>query len=52
MSPVGGNLADPIWSTVDPRMFLQDNMARLSALQVAFRIAYELPKVGAVAVGA
>jgi aryl-alcohol dehydrogenase-like predicted oxidoreductase len=52
MSPFGGNPADPIWSTVDPRMLLQDNTARLSALQAAFRVAYELPKVGAVAVGA
>jgi aryl-alcohol dehydrogenase-like predicted oxidoreductase len=52
MSPFGGNPADPIWSTVDPRLFLEDNTAHLSAQQAAFRVAYELPKVGAVAVGA
>ena len=51
MSPFGGSTRDPIWSTVDPRLFLRNPVGGLSRLQVAFRTAYHLPRVGAVAVG-
>ncbi|MCT2589806.1 aldo/keto reductase [Streptomyces sp. N2-109] len=51
MSPFGGNAEDPVWKTVDPRMFLQEPTAEVSRIQAAFRVAYDLPSVRTVAVG-
>ncbi|MFI0154190.1 aldo/keto reductase [Streptomyces lydicus] len=50
MSPFGGGANAPVWDRVDPRVFLRAG-AGLSPVQAAFRAAYELPKVGTVAVG-
>ncbi|MFF9058496.1 aldo/keto reductase [Streptomyces sp. NPDC014882] len=50
MSPFGGSTSDPLWEKVDPRIFLRDGEV-LSHVQAAFRAAYLLPRVGAVAVG-
>ncbi|MET7717438.1 aldo/keto reductase [Streptomyces sp. NPDC005407] len=50
MSPFGGNVNAPVWDRIDPRVFLRGG-AGLSQVQAAFRAAYELPKVGGVAVG-
>ncbi|MFD9107042.1 aldo/keto reductase [Streptomyces bottropensis] len=51
MSPFGGNASDPVWSKFDARVFLSEPSARLSQVQAAFRAAYHLPQVSAVAVG-
>ncbi|MFI5943998.1 aldo/keto reductase [Streptomyces uncialis] len=51
MSPFGGRAGDPLWSRLDARLFIQAAGAELSGLQAAFRTAYWLPRVGAVAVG-
>ncbi|MFG2289449.1 aldo/keto reductase [Streptomyces sp. NPDC048595] len=50
MSPFGGGANAPVWDRIDSRVFLRDGTG-LSPVQAAFRAAYELPKVGAVAVG-
>ncbi|MEV5938715.1 aldo/keto reductase [Streptomyces sp. NPDC051994] len=50
MSPFGGSTRAPVWARVDPRAFLRDG-GRYSHTQAAFRVAYRLPKVSAVAVG-
>ncbi|WP_432036484.1 aldo/keto reductase [Streptomyces cucumeris] len=50
MSPFGGSASAPVWARIDPRVFLRGG-SRLSRLQAAFRAAYHLPRVGAVAVG-
>ncbi|MFJ9569379.1 aldo/keto reductase [Streptomyces bacillaris] len=50
MSPFGGSTGAPVWARVDPRSFLRDD-GRYSRAQAAFRIAYRLPDVSAVAVG-
>ncbi len=50
MSPFGGNTSDSVWNRIDTRIFLQDG-SRLSQVQAAFRAAYHLPQVDAVAVG-
>lgn len=50
MSPFGGSTNAPVWDRIDPRVLLRDG-AGLSRTQAAFRAAYELPKVGALAVG-
>ncbi|MER6789327.1 aldo/keto reductase [Streptomyces sp. NPDC000658] len=50
MSPFGGNTNAPVWGRVDPRVFVRDGDG-LSHVQAAFRAAYHLPRVGAVAVG-
>lgn len=50
MSPFGGSADSPVWNTIDPRIFLVDGKAA-SRLQAAFRVAYHLPEVGALAVG-
>ncbi len=50
MSPFGGSTSDPVWARINPGVFLQDS-SRLSRLQAAFRAAYYLPRVDAVAVG-
>ncbi|BDM73170.1 hypothetical protein HEK616_66570 [Streptomyces nigrescens] len=51
MSPFGGRATDPLWDKVDPRVFIQDPDEGLSAVQAAFRTAYQLPRVGRTAVG-
>ncbi|MEU9194998.1 aldo/keto reductase [Streptomyces hundungensis] len=50
MSPFGGSINAPVWDRVDPRVFLHDGR-RYSRAQAAFRVAYQLPNVNAVAVG-
>ncbi|MFF7532081.1 aldo/keto reductase [Streptomyces bobili] len=50
MSPFGGDTSNPLWEKLDPRIFLRDG-GILSPVQAAFRAAYLLPRVGAVAVG-
>lgn len=50
MSPFGGSTNAPVWDKVDPRVFLR-NGTELSSAQAAFRTAYALPEVAAVAVG-
>lgn len=50
MSPFGGSTSDSVWTRIDPRVFLRDN-GQLSRVQAAFRAAYHLPRVDAVAVG-
>ncbi|MFE0379821.1 aldo/keto reductase [Streptomyces inhibens] len=50
MSPFGGGANAPVWDRIDSRVFLRDGTG-LSPVQAAFRAAYELPKVGTVAVG-
>jgi aryl-alcohol dehydrogenase-like predicted oxidoreductase len=50
MSPFGGSTNDSVWSRIDPRLFLRDG-SQLPWMQAAFRAAYHLPRVNAVAVG-
>lgn len=50
MSPFGGSTGAPVWSRIDPRVFLRDG-GGYSRAQAAFRAAYRLPQVGTVAVG-
>ncbi|WP_250402334.1 aldo/keto reductase [Streptomyces cellostaticus] len=50
MSPFGGSIKAPVWARVDSRVFLRDG-GGYSRAQAAFRVAYQLPSVGAVAVG-
>ncbi|MCP3822178.1 hypothetical protein NLX86_30030 [Streptomyces sp. A3M-1-3] len=50
MSPFGGSTAEPVWETFDPRIFVQDTQ-QWTSVQAAFRVAYHLPAVDAVAVG-
>jgi pyridoxine 4-dehydrogenase len=50
MSPFGGSTSAPVWTRIDPRVFLRDG-GRLSRTQAAFRAAYHLPRVDSVAVG-
>ncbi|HWR49331.1 MAG TPA: hypothetical protein VN327_17235 [Pseudonocardiaceae bacterium] len=50
MSPFAGHAADPVWATVNVRAFLEAGQ-ECSALQAAFRAAYELPPVSRIAVG-
>ncbi len=50
MSPFGGSTKAPVWARVDPRVFLRDS-GGYSRAQAAFRVAYQLPNVSAVAVG-
>ena len=51
MSPFGGDAGAAVWDTVDPRLFLQGRDDECSRPQAAFRAAYGLPPVEAVAVG-
>ncbi|WP_232794848.1 aldo/keto reductase [Kitasatospora sp. NRRL B-11411] len=51
MSPFGGGPADAPWGRSAPRIFLAGESAGASAVQAAFRVAFEVPGVGAVAVG-
>ncbi|MGW4692330.1 aldo/keto reductase [Kitasatospora cineracea] len=51
MSPFGGDPADAPWGRSDPRIFLARGSAGASAVQAAFRVSFEVPVVGSVAVG-
>jgi len=51
MSPFGGQATHPVWDEVDARQFLQKSQ-ECPPIPAAFRIAYELPQVSRVAVGA
>jgi aryl-alcohol dehydrogenase-like predicted oxidoreductase len=50
MSPFGGSTAESVWKRFDPRIFMR-NPQCASPVQAAFRAAYSLPAVNAVAVG-
>ncbi|MFE1770249.1 aldo/keto reductase [Streptomyces sp. NPDC059008] len=50
MSPFGGSARTPVWEKIDPRLFIQGDSG-LSRIQAAFRTAFHLPRVSAVAVG-
>ncbi|KUN00044.1 hypothetical protein AQI95_36040 [Streptomyces yokosukanensis] len=50
MSPFGGNTAQEVWERFDPGVFLR-KAAPVTKIQAAFRSAYGLPRVDAVAVG-
>ncbi|KOV59350.1 hypothetical protein ADK64_34015 [Streptomyces sp. MMG1121] len=50
MSPFAGSASSPVWERFDPRVFLRGDSG-FSRVQAAFRIAYALPRVAAVAVG-
>lgn len=50
MSAFGGSVRAPVWSRIDPRVFLPSS-AGLSRAQAAFRVAYQLPQVSSMAVG-
>lgn len=52
MSPFNAMAADPIWAEVDARPMLRHPPPECTALDAAFRVAFALPPVGAVAVGA
>lgn len=51
MSPFGGDPVSPPWGRTDPRLFLTGATGEATAVQAAFRVAFELPSVGAVVVG-
>ncbi|MFH9562447.1 aldo/keto reductase [Streptomyces globisporus] len=50
MSPFCGNATQEVWERFDPGVFLRDS-ASVTKAQAAFRSAYNLPRVDAVAVG-
>ncbi|MFJ8842422.1 aldo/keto reductase [Streptomyces cyaneofuscatus] len=50
MSPFGGNGSDLIWQRFDPRVFMH-TPERCTPMQAAFRTAFHLPTVNAVAMG-
>ncbi|MFJ8248327.1 aldo/keto reductase [Streptomyces sp. NPDC094466] len=50
MSPFGGSTNQTVWGKFDPRIFLRDSPPA-TRVQAAFRSAYSLPRVDAVAVG-
>ncbi|MDV5145442.1 aldo/keto reductase [Streptomyces sp. SBC-4] len=50
MSPFGGSTTEAVWEKFDPRIFLRDSPPA-TTVQAAFRSAYGLPRVDAVAVG-
>ncbi|MET8473975.1 aldo/keto reductase [Streptomyces sp. NPDC006422] len=50
MSPFGGSTTEPVWERFDPRIFMQDP-GECSPAQAAFRAAFHLPQVDAVAAG-
>jgi pyridoxine 4-dehydrogenase len=50
MSPFGGSTAQEVWERFDPGVFLRGS-ASVTKAQAAFRSAYGLPRVDAVAVG-
>ncbi|MEU7261010.1 hypothetical protein AB0B21_35195 [Streptomyces rimosus] len=51
MSPFGGDARAPAWQEVAAHAFLQDRDADLTPAAAAFRTAYHLPGVSAIAVG-
>lgn len=51
MSPFGGSPTQPVWEAFDPRPFLHGARDRHSRTQAAFRVAFRVPAVDAVAVG-
>ncbi|MEV0281748.1 aldo/keto reductase [Streptomyces sp. NPDC050610] len=51
MSPFGGDAGAPVWQRVAAHAFLQDPSASMSPAAAAFRAAYRLPEVSAIAVG-
>ncbi|MFF4169071.1 aldo/keto reductase [Streptomyces sp. NPDC001744] len=50
MSPFNGSTTEAVWERFDPRIFLRDGPS-VTKVQAAFRSAYHLPQVNAVAVG-
>ncbi|MFJ1649700.1 hypothetical protein [Streptomyces sp. NPDC088258] len=50
MSPFGGSTTEEVWGKFDPRIFLRSSPP-VTRVQAAFRSAYGLPRVDAVAVG-
>ncbi|MFJ2111933.1 hypothetical protein ACIOEX_08475 [Streptomyces sp. NPDC087850] len=50
MSPFGGSTTQTVWETFDPRPFLHGPRDGHSWTQAAFRIAFHVPAVDAVAV--
>lgn len=50
MSPFGGEVARPVWDTVDPRGFLAPQQ-NATVVQALLRVAFSLPDVDRVAVG-
>ena len=50
MAPFGGSWADPVWSAVDPTLFMSPNR-KASRIEAAFAVGFDLPRVAAVAVG-
>ncbi|MGW6393073.1 aldo/keto reductase [Streptomyces sp. NPDC055103] len=50
MSPFGGSTTEAVWGKFDPRIFLRDSPLA-TRVQAAFRSAYGLPRVDALAVG-
>lgn len=50
MSPFAGTTSDPVWEKIDPRLFLREPHTATRP-QAAFRAAFHLPDVEAVAVG-
>jgi aryl-alcohol dehydrogenase-like predicted oxidoreductase len=51
MSPYGGDATHPVWEQINARQFLETGQA-CSPISAAFRVAYELPQVSRMAVGA
>jgi pyridoxine 4-dehydrogenase len=51
MSPFGGDAGNAVWDSVDPRIFVTAERDRTSRIQAAFRVAFHLPRVTAIAVG-
>ncbi|MGQ0778703.1 MAG: hypothetical protein ACT4NY_30535 [Pseudonocardiales bacterium] len=51
MSPFGGSTHDEVWATTNIRTFLRPGQV-CSNVQAAFRIAFDLPRVSQLAVGA
>jgi pyridoxine 4-dehydrogenase len=50
MSPFGGDTSDPVWKSIDSRLFLAADQP-CSRWQAAFRVAAELPNVDQLVVG-
>lgn len=50
MSPFGGSTTQAVWGKFDPRIFLRNSLSA-TRVQAAFRSAFGLPRVDAVAVG-
>nr|WP_157166288.1 aldo/keto reductase [Streptomyces typhae] len=50
MSPFGGSTRAPVWDRINPGVFLRSG-DRVTRVQAAFRVAYDLPQVSTIAVG-